>query len=103
MSELIQVRKKAQLTLPLSVRKKLDIEEGDFLDVMVKDGTITLRLKKMIDKNQEWFWTRRWQSGEKEAEQDIIDGQVHSFEKFDDAVKFLHQKAVPKKSKQVIK
>ena len=28
MSELIQMRKKAQLTLPLSIRKELNIEEA---------------------------------------------------------------------------
>jgi len=37
MAELVQIRKKAQLTLPLSIRRKLGIEEGDFMDIHVKD------------------------------------------------------------------
>ncbi|MBI4337960.1 MAG: AbrB/MazE/SpoVT family DNA-binding domain-containing protein, partial [Chloroflexi bacterium] len=60
MSELVQVRKKAQVTLPQSVRRSLNIEEGDFLDVRVEDGEIVLRVKKLVDKEQAWFWTRRW-------------------------------------------
>ncbi len=71
MSELIQVRKKAQVTLPQSVRQALNIEEGDFLDAVVKDGEIVLRVKKLVDKEQAWFWTKRWQEGEREAEEDI--------------------------------
>ena len=89
MSELIQVRKKAQITLPLSVRKKLGIEEGDFMDVQVRDGEIVLKVKKLIDKEQAWFWTKRWQEGDKEAEEDIRAGRVESFTNIEQAISFL--------------
>ena len=71
MSDLVQVRKKAQVTLPQSVREELGIEEGDFLDIQVRSGEIVLKVKKLVDKDQTWFWTNRWQQGEKEAEKDI--------------------------------
>ena len=92
MSELIQVRKKAQVTLPQSVRQALNIEEGDFLDAAVKDGEIVLRVKKLVDKEQAWFWTRRWQEGEREAEEDIRAGRVHRFANAKKAVAFLHKR-----------
>jgi AbrB family looped-hinge helix DNA binding protein len=91
MSKLIQVRKKAQLTLPLSIRKKAGIEEGDFIDIQVRDGEIVLKLKKLVDKDQSWFWTKRWQDGEKEADADIKAGRVHEFKDADSAIKSLHQ------------
>lgn len=93
MSELIQVRKKAQLTLPQSVRQALDIEEGDFLDVKVENGQIVLKVKKLIDKDQAWFWTERWQQGEREAEEDIASGRLHRFDNAEEAITFLHQRA----------
>ncbi len=99
MSELIQVRKKAQLTLPLSVRRKLGIEEGDFMDVQVKDGEIVLKVKKLVDKDQAWFWTKRWQQGEKEVEADIRAGRVPHFPDSKSAVAFLHGRAVEKQGK----
>jgi len=83
MPEQIQLRKKAQLTLPQSVREKLGIEEGDFLDVQVK---------KLIDKEQAWFWSERWQRGENEAEEDIRAGRVHKFSHSRAAIDFLHGK-----------
>lgn len=93
MSELIQVRKKSQVTLPQSVRRKLGIEEGDFLDVQVRDSELVLRVKKLIDKDQAWFWTKRWQEGEKDAEEDIRAGRVHSFANVEEGITFLHEQA----------
>ena len=93
MSELIQVRRKAQITLPQSVRKALNIEEGDFLDAVVKDGAIVLRVKKLVDKEQAWFWTEEWQKGERKADEDIKAGRVKRFKSVDDAVKYLEDKA----------
>lgn len=92
MSELIKVRKKAQVTLPHSVRKALKIEEGDFLDFRVSDSEIILRVKKLVDKEQAWFWTRRWQEGEREANDDIRSGRVHSFDSARKAITFLHKR-----------
>ena len=99
MSELVQVRRKAQLTLPLSVRKKLGVEEGDYMDVEVRDGEIVLRVKKLIDKEQAWFWTKRWQEGEKEAEEDIRAGRIHSFPDSASAITYLHHRARKQKSR----
>ncbi len=99
MSELIQIRKKAQLTLPQSVRQKLGIEEGDFMDVQVRDNEIVLKVKRLIDKEQAWFWTKRWQEGEKEAEEDIKAGHVHRFPDSKSAVAFLHKQTEQKSGK----
>jgi AbrB family looped-hinge helix DNA binding protein len=99
MSELVQVRKKAQLTLPQSVRLELGIEEGDFLDVRVRSGEIVLKVKKLVDKDQAWFWTNRWQRGEKEAEEDLRAGRVQNFPDAKDTVAFLHRETGKKASK----
>ena len=99
MSELIKLRKKAQLTLPLSVRRKLGIEEGDFVDVLVRDKEIILKVKKLVDKEQAWFWTKRWQEGEKKAEEDIRNGRIYSFNSADEGVAFLHKRAYKKSRK----
>ena len=93
MSELIQVRRKAQITLPQSVRRALNIEEGDFLDAVVKDGEIVLRVKKLVDKEQAWFWTEERQRGERKADEDIKAGRVKRFKSAADAVKHLENKA----------
>lgn len=93
MPDIVQVRKKAQVTLPQSIRQELGIEEGDYLDIQVRSGEIVLKVKKLVDKEQAWFWTRRWQEGEKEAEEDIRAGRLHSFANADETIDFLHKQA----------
>lgn len=100
MSDLVQIRKKAQLTIPQSVRQKLGIEEGDFLDIQVRSGEIVLKVKKLVDKEQAWFWTKRWQQGEKEAQEDIRAGRVHRFSNARSAVAFLNSR--PEEPRQVL-
>jgi len=99
MSELIQIRKKAQLTLPQSVRRQLGIKEGDFLDIMVRDGEIVLRAKTLVDKKQAWFWSERWQQGEAEAQEDIRKGHVYRFDNAASTVSFLHSKSAGRRGK----
>lgn len=93
MSELVKVRKKAQVTLPQSVRHELGIEEGDFLDIRVENGEAVVKVKKLIDKDQAWFWTKRWQEGEREAEEDIRAGRGHTFANVEEGIAFLHEQA----------
>jgi AbrB family looped-hinge helix DNA binding protein len=103
MDELVQIRKKAQLTLPLSIRRKLGIEEGDFMDIHVKDDEIVMRPKKLIDKDQAWFWTQRWQEGEKEVEEDYKSGRFYEFPDAKSAITALHKTVTEQKRKRVRK
>lgn len=89
MAEMIQVGKKSQINLPQSVQKELGITEGDFLEVQVRNAEIVLRLKKLSDKDQNWFWTERWQQGERAAEEDIRAGRVQRFSDPREATAFL--------------
>lgn len=42
-----------------------------------------------VDKNQAYFWTKRWQEGEREADEDIKSGRVKTFESVDELIKDL--------------
>ena len=48
--------------------------------------------KKLVDKSQAYFWTKRWQEGEKEADEDIKAGRVKTFESVDELIKDLDRK-----------
>ena len=48
--------------------------------------------KKLVDKSQAYFWTRRWQEGEREADEDIKAGRVKTFDSVDELVKDLEHK-----------
>jgi len=80
MEELISVRKKGQLTLPLEMRKKLGITDGSIVMAKVVDDAIILVPQEVVDKNQAWFWKERWQKLEAEAEKDIAAGRTKTFD-----------------------
>ena len=84
-----KVTRHGQITLPASVRKRLGIEEGDLVEIEVEDERAVLMPKKLVDKNQAYFWTKRWQEGEREADEDIKAGRVKIFASVDELIKDL--------------
>ncbi len=87
-----KVTRHGQVTLPASVRRKLGIEEGDLIEVMVEDDKAILLPKKIIDKSQAYFWTKEWQEAEKEASADIKAGRVKKFDNVEELIKDLDGK-----------
>jgi AbrB family looped-hinge helix DNA binding protein len=86
----LQIRENGQITLPSSIRRQTHLKAGDLLEVHVnEDGTICLIPKVAIDRSQAYFWTRRWQDGERQADEDIQAGRVNRFEGVDDLINDL--------------
>lgn len=87
---MIQIRSNGQITLPASVRRLANLKEGDSLELTVEeDGSLHLYPKIAIDRSQAYFWTKRWQAGEQDAQTDIESGQTTRFDNVDDALDFL--------------
>jgi hypothetical protein len=47
--------------------------------------------KKLVDKSQAYFWTKKWQEGERGADEDIKAGRVKTFDSVDELIKDLEQ------------
>jgi AbrB family looped-hinge helix DNA binding protein len=86
-----KVTRNGQITLPASVRRNLGIEEGDLVEIEVIDEKAVIMPKKLIDKSQSYFWTKKWQDGEKQAEKDIKDGRVKTFENVEELFEDLDE------------
>jgi AbrB family looped-hinge helix DNA binding protein len=91
--EVLQIRRKFQITLPQPIREELGLQEGDYVSAEVRDDEIVLRPKKLVDKSQAWFWSEEWQAAEQEAEADIAEGRLHEFPTGREAIDFLHRRA----------
>jgi len=85
-SEIVKVVRRGQITLPSSLRKAAQIQEGDYLRFIVKDGAISVVVQKLVDREQAYFWTREWQEGEREADEDIRIGRLKTFDSVDDLI-----------------
>ena len=79
-----------QGTLPKEIRTRANMQAGDFVEVaMGEDGYIVLKPKKLVDASQAYFWTRQWQEGERQADEDIKAGRVKKFRSAAEAVNSL--------------
>ncbi len=84
-----KVTRHGQITLPAPIRKSLGIEEGDLIEIEVIDEKAVLIPKRLVDKSQAYFWSKKWQEGEKEADEDIKAGRVKVFDSAKELVKDL--------------
>lgn len=88
--EYLTIRKREKITLPKSIIRKLDLQEGDQLEVEINDrGEMKLVPTIQVPEDQAWFWTEEWQKDEKEADEDIKAGRVKSFENVDEVLHWL--------------
>lgn len=88
-TNLLRMTRRGTVTLPKSLRKGLD-ENTVFEPTLREDGTIELRPRALIPTTQKWFWSERWQSMEREADDDIRSGRIR---RFDSGEEFLNHLA----------
>ena len=89
----VKIGPKHQITIPREVFDSLHLEVGDFLDTRIKDSAIVLIPKKLVAKDQAWFWTKEWQAKEKESDEAIAKGEISGpFSKASGALKALKKK-----------
>src|SRR3990172_3671581 len=96
---LLAVKKRYTLTIPKSIREKLHVKEGEYVEAEVKDNSLVLTPVKVIRKDQEYFWTPEWQEGEKEADKDIKSGRLSRTYKKDELDAFFRD--LKKKAKKI--
>ena len=89
----VRIGPKHQITIPAEVFKKLQLKEGDFLGARVEGAEIVLKPKRLISRDQEWFWLKEWQKKEREADEDIKAGRLSGpFTNAEDLIRSLRSK-----------
>jgi len=73
---LVKVQKNKNITLPQALFARLHIGVGDFVRLEETKQGVLLKPAKLVDPSQAYFWTKEWQAGEREAEQDIRKGRI---------------------------
>ena len=72
-----RLRNKGQVTVPQKIRNLLGAEEGDELLFYADEaGRVVISRAQVIDPEQAWFWSDRWQRMEREAQADLETGRT---------------------------
>jgi len=88
---LVQVREKAQITIPSKIRKALGIKEGDYLEAEVDDNKIVLIPKILVDKAEAVTLSKKGEEMLKEALEDVKKGKVKEFKNVEELIDDLHK------------
>jgi AbrB family looped-hinge helix DNA binding protein len=88
---LVQVREKAQITIPSKIRKTLGIKKGDYLEAEIEDNKIVFIPKVLIDKAEPVTLSKKGVEMLEEALEDVKKGRVKKFENVEELIKDLHK------------
>ena len=88
---LVQVREKAQITIPSKIRKALGIKKGDYLEAEIEDNKIVFVPKILIDKAEPVTLSKKGEEMLKEALEDVKKGRVKKFENVEGLIDDLHK------------
>lgn len=92
---IVKVRTKYQVTIPEKVRREVGLEIGDYVEVEAQGGKIVIKPKKLVDKEDAWFWSKEWQEKEREADEAIKKGElVGPFTTAEEAIEALKKAEV---------
>ena len=87
---LIQVREKAQITIPSKIRKELGIKKGDYLEIAKEDDRIVIIPKILIEKTSVNL-SAKGEEMLKEAIDDVKKGKVKINDNLTHLINDLHK------------
>ncbi len=87
-----RLRNKGQITVPQEIRNLLGAEEGDELLFYTDEaGRVVISRAQVIDPEQAWFWSDRWQRMEREAQADLETGRTIEYTNITEALAALDE------------
>ena len=87
---LTRVKKNFQITLPNQIRRKFNISVGDYIKINEEERKIAIKPVKIIELDQEYFYTKEWQEKEAQADRNLAEGRYKEFDNVEDLIKDLN-------------
>jgi antitoxin MazE len=81
----VTVQSRGVIALPTAIRRHFGLDQpGAQVEVIERDGEIVLRPHLAVPADQAWFWTRRWQQMEQDADAAVAREEIQVFQDVDD-------------------
>lgn len=74
-----KITRNGQVTIPKDIRDKLRLREGMTVFFETDDGAVRIVPAVLVPKDQRWFWTKEWQTKEREADEELQAGKGRTF------------------------
>jgi AbrB family looped-hinge helix DNA binding protein len=82
----VRVGAKHRITIPSRIATALPLKEGGYVLMRLVERELELL---PIPKDQLWFWTPEWQKKEREADEEIAQGNLRTFDSVEELLKDL--------------
>jgi AbrB family looped-hinge helix DNA binding protein len=84
---IIELRKKSQITIPKEIVDQLHLQEGDHLEISVKDGTVLLEPVAIYSKS----YIQKLEDTVMRINEESTKYNVGPFKSVEDAIKYLEE------------
>jgi len=84
-----KIVRNGQLTIPARIRKILHLHDGDLVKFALEDNHLVITPVTVIDKGQEYFYTKEVQEEVKKSEALVKKGRVKKYTSADSIIKDL--------------
>lgn len=92
METIMKISSQGQVRIPKKIMESLCIDKGDYLAMVIENGEIILKPRKLIDPSQGWYWTKEWQKKEAEADKEIEQDELSpEFQNTKEGIKWLQE------------
>ena len=90
MSAIMKISSQGQVRIPKKFMSTLGVETGDYVEMVIENGAISLKPRKLIDPAQGWYWTKEWQENESDASRNIEMNEISpEFETVEQGIQWL--------------
>lgn len=86
----VKVGRSRQVVIPKEIWDQLDLEAGDYFEVEVEEGRIVFIPKKLLSKEELWYWSKEGQAEINQALQEIKQGKAKEFDNVEDLIDDLN-------------
>jgi len=85
----VKVGKSRQVVIPKKIWDQLGLEPGDFFEVELEEGKIVFTPKKLVSKEELWYWSKEGQREIKKALKELEEGEAKEFEDVEELIEEL--------------
>jgi len=76
----VKVGRSRQVVIPKEIWDQLGLEAGDYFEVEVEEGRIVFVPKKLLSKEELWYWSKEGQTEINQALKEIKEGKAKEFD-----------------------
>lgn len=93
---IIELRKKSQVTIPKDIVTKLNLQEGDYLDISIKDGAIIIEPVAVYSKT----YIKKLEDSVMRINEEAIKYNMGPFKSIEEAIDYLEESDEVKDKKE---